>query len=159
MGKASLLILSLPELIRTPSSFFCFPSGFSRGSFLGGGRSIQLSYSDVWSSMILVRQKPNCNPIFNYSELKVVTFPFTRKFIPAIFNKSYFNTFLYSSASIFSTFRKIFRKIHVSLKPDRAFESPAHLRFSNQILFIDTNVKIHVITCHIHLKDFFLCII
>ena len=48
MGKASLLILSLPESIRTPSSFFCFPSGFSRGSFLGGGCSILLSYGDVY---------------------------------------------------------------------------------------------------------------
>ena len=47
MRKASLLILSLPESIRTPSSFFCFPSGFSRGSFLGGECSIQLSYEDM----------------------------------------------------------------------------------------------------------------
>ena len=43
MGKASLLILSLPESIRTPSSFFCFPSGFSRGSFLGGTCYIHLT--------------------------------------------------------------------------------------------------------------------
>jgi len=38
-----LLIFSLPELIRTPSSFFCFPSGESRGSFLGGTCYIHLT--------------------------------------------------------------------------------------------------------------------
>lgn len=47
MGKASLLILSLPESIRTSSSFFCFPSGFSRGFLLGGGPSILLRYEDI----------------------------------------------------------------------------------------------------------------
>ncbi len=41
--------------------------------FLGGGRSIQLSYSDVWSSMIIARRKSNCNPIFNFSPVAVVT--------------------------------------------------------------------------------------
>ena len=55
MGKASLLILSLPEQIRTPSSFFIFPSGFSRGSFLGGGRSILLSYRDIYEISLILR--------------------------------------------------------------------------------------------------------
>ena len=40
---------------------------------LGGGRSIQLSYSDVWPSMIIARQKSNCNPLFNFSPVAVVT--------------------------------------------------------------------------------------
>ena len=51
----------------------CGAQGECTSSRLGGGRSIQLSYSDVLSSMIIARRKSNCNPLFNFSPVAVVT--------------------------------------------------------------------------------------
>ena len=107
MGKASLLILSLPESIRTPSSFFCFPSGFSRGSFLGGECSIQLSYEDMSDFWLKIRLSGTFQSfrigsrLFNYlcflDELLHPTFLDTFAFGGKLYN-TYFDRFELSSS-------------------------------------------------------------
>ena len=112
MGKASLLILSLPESIRTPSSFFCFPSGFSRGSFLGGECSIQLSYEDISDFGLKIRLSGTFqsfrigNRLFNYlcflDELLHPTFLDTFAFGGKLYN-TYFDRFELSSSFPYSS--------------------------------------------------------
>lgn len=129
MGKASLLILSLPESIRTPSSFFCFPSGESRGSFLGGYCYIHLTKGTFYFIIDGTFHKTAPSMILLYFFKNDNTNPKTSEFFFTLFS----------------------HKVKISLQPDNAFKSPSHLRFSHQVLLIHTNIKLKFITVDGHL--------
>ena len=104
---------------------------------LGGGRSIQLSYSDVWSSIIIARQKSNCNPIFNFSPVAVVRNLRRRVLYPTELRRhlgNYFQTKSTLYNTLFSWKNQVknplflFFEIHNSLHPNLSFKSSPYFR-------------------------------
>ena len=120
---------------------------------LGGGRSIQLSYSDILKSIFHF----TCCP-FPSGCISVVSFR-TQLIIYHVFKffSTFFILFLQAFSLAFSQTQKFPLEVYISLQPDRPFETPSYFRLSHHFSGRYAYVKLHFIHIELHLIKFHSC--